>query len=141
MGDGRGKPCWDVVPRSGCEDLSCRRGCVGQLVTRGLEQSQHARVRGEGRGHALTCVPLGDSVVCMLGIDAAESPESWELITPRERDVLQLLADGETTGAIARRLELSESTIRTHVEHMLAKLGASTRAQLVSLGYRFGFLS
>ena len=54
---------------------------------------------------------------------------------------VQLLADGETTASAARKLEISNSTVRTHVEHMRLKLGAKTRAALVSLGHRFGFLT
>lgn len=55
--------------------------------------------------------------------------------------MLQLLAEGETTGSVAARLELGESTVRTHVEHMRTKLGASTRAALVALGFRLGYLN
>jgi DNA-binding CsgD family transcriptional regulator len=77
----------------------------------------------------------------MLTSAASSAPDSWELLTPRERNVLQMLADGETTGSAAKKLEISESTVRTHVEHMRLKLGAKTRAALVSLGYRLGFLT
>lgn len=142
MGEGKGRSCWDVVPGlPGAQDLPCRRNCVKELVQKGLERSQHASVSVEGRAHELSCVPLGDSVVCLLSCSASQAPEAWELLTPRERDVLQLLADGETTASAAERLGLSRSTIRTHVEHMLAKLGAKTRAELVSLGHRLGFLT
>lgn len=142
MGDGRGSWCWDVVPRlRGAKDLPCRRNCVRELVRSGLERSQHASVSVEGRRHALTCIPLEDRVVCLLSCAAGQSPEPWELLTPREREVLRLLAEGETTASAARHLELSRSTVRTHVEHMRAKLGARTRAELVSLAHRFGFLT
>jgi len=142
MGARTGSPCWDVVPSlKEAEGLPCRQGCVRELLRSGLEQSLQARVLVKGRRHGLTCVPLGDSVVCMLSCAAAEAPESWELLTRRERNVLQLLADGETTGSAAMKLGISASTVRTHVEHMRLKLGAKTRAELVSLGYRFGFLT
>ncbi len=141
MGAGTGRLCWDVVSRlDDAEGMPCRRGCVGELLRRGLERSQHARVSVKGRHHALTCVPLGDNVVCMLSGAAGETCEPWATLTRRERNVLQLLADGETTASAARRLEISESTVRTHVEHMRTKLGARTRAELVALGYRLGFL-
>ena len=114
---------------------------VRQLLQSGLEQTQEAPVQVEGRRHGLTCVPIGDSVVCTLSAAGSEAPESWELLTPRERSVLQMLADGETTASAARKLGISSATVRTHVEHMRSKLGAKTRAGLVSLGYRLGFLS
>jgi DNA-binding CsgD family transcriptional regulator len=142
MGAGMGGMCWDVVPGlEEAEGLPCRKGCVRELLTSGLEQSQLARVLVKGRRHELTCVPLGGSVVCMLNCAVGEDPESWELLTRRERSVLQLLADGETTASAARKLEISSATVRTHVEHMRTKLGAKTRAALVSLGHRFGFLT
>jgi DNA-binding CsgD family transcriptional regulator len=142
MGAGTGSLCWDVVPGlEEAEGLPCRRGCVRELLRSGLEQSQQARVLVKGRRHGLTCVPLGDSVVCMLSCAAGEAPEAWELLTGRERNVLQLLADGETSASAARKLEISPATVRTHVEHMRLKLGAKTRAALVSLGHRFGFLT
>ncbi|HJO22384.1 MAG: LuxR C-terminal-related transcriptional regulator [Myxococcota bacterium] len=142
MGAGTGHPCWDVMPRlDEAEHLPCRRGCVADLLRNGLEQSQNARIRVSGRQHMLTCIPLGDNAVCVLSGVAGEAPESWELLTRRERNVLQLLADGETTASAAGKLGVSGSTVRTHVEHMRSKLGVKTRAALVSLGYRFGFLS
>lgn len=142
VGEGTGRACWDVVPGlEQAEGLPCRRGCVGELLTRGLDCTQEARVSVSGRQHALTCVPLGNHVVCTLNSSTAEAPESWELLTAREQSVLQLLADGETTASAAKSLEISEATVRTHVEHMRTKLGVKTRAALVSLGYRFGLLS
>ncbi len=142
MGARTGSLCWDVVPGlDDAEGLPCRRGCVGELLNRGLEQTQHALINVQGRSHGLTCIPLGDTVVCTLSCAAGEAPESWELLTPRERNVLQMLADGETTASAAEKLGISRSTVATHVEHMREKLGAKTRAALVSLGHRFGFLS
>jgi DNA-binding CsgD family transcriptional regulator len=54
--------------------------------------------------------------------------------------VLRVLSDGKTTAAIATELGLSTSTVRTHVEHMRAKLGVGTRAALVARGFDLGFL-
>lgn len=57
-------------------------------------------------------------------------------LTQREREVLSLLADGLDQVQIAARLVLSESTIGKHIERILAKLGAHSRAQAVALAYR-----
>jgi DNA-binding CsgD family transcriptional regulator len=51
-----------------------------------------------------------------------------------------LLAAGEITSSMAERLEIRESTVRTHVEKMRDKFGVSTRAALVALGFRLGYL-
>lgn len=52
-----------------------------------------------------------------------------EPLTPREAEVLRLLADGLPNGHIAKRLGVSEATVRTHVSHILAKLHVQTRVQ------------
>ncbi len=66
--------------------------------------------------------------------------EAWQRLTPREQEVLRLIAAGETTRAIAGRLEVSPSTVRTHVEHLRGKLAVATRAALVAEEFRFGYL-
>ncbi len=58
----------------------------------------------------------------------------------RVRELLRLLADGETSPSMARSLGVGESTVRTHVERMRDKWGVNTRAGLVALGFRLGFL-
>ncbi len=141
MGAGKGRPCWEVVGGlKDAEGLSCARGCVRELLASGLERSRHGRVCLGGQLRYLSCVPLGDLVVCMLSPGTCQPPEGWQLLTAREREVLRLLAEGATTPSLAARLELSTSTVRTHVENMRMKLGVNTRAALVALGFRLGFL-
>jgi DNA-binding NarL/FixJ family response regulator len=57
---------------------------------------------------------------------------SVSLLTPREVDVIELIAAGETNAGIANRLLISESTVKSHVKHILRKLGATHRAEAVS---------
>jgi DNA-binding NarL/FixJ family response regulator len=59
----------------------------------------------------------------------------WTL-TPREDEVLQLLAQGLTQSEIASRLMISHRTVGTHIEHLLRKLGVHSRAQAVALALR-----
>lgn len=63
-----------------------------------------------------------------------------EALTPREREVLQALAGGLTNRAIARRLSVSENTIKFHVSSILTKLSAASRAEAVALAARRGLL-
>ncbi|HEY8001052.1 MAG: LuxR C-terminal-related transcriptional regulator [Vicinamibacteria bacterium] len=69
----------------------------------------------------------------------AEAPVPREP-TAREREVLQLLAEGRTDGQIADLLELSPATVQTHVRNAKAKLGARTRAQAVALALQRGLI-
>jgi DNA-binding NarL/FixJ family response regulator len=57
-------------------------------------------------------------------------------LTPRELEVLRMLADGLGQDDIARDLFISPKTVSTHIEHILQKLGVRTRAQAVALAYR-----
>jgi PAS domain S-box-containing protein len=61
--------------------------------------------------------------------------------TPREREVLALLAAGATDEQIAEMLELSPATVQTHVRNAKAKLGARTRAQAVAMALQHGLIS
>jgi DNA-binding NarL/FixJ family response regulator len=61
-------------------------------------------------------------------------------LTPREQEILQLLAEGLRAGDIARRLYLGESTVKSHVTRIYEKLGASNRAQALVSAMRQGLL-
>ena len=62
-------------------------------------------------------------------------------LTPREAEVLGLLADGMGVAAIARQLFVSESTAKTHISKIYEKLGAANRAQAIRIAMRAGLLS
>jgi DNA-binding NarL/FixJ family response regulator len=64
-----------------------------------------------------------------------------EPLTPREREVLDLLAEGLSNKLIARRLQISEHTVKFHVSSIYAKLSASSRTEAVSQGARRGLIT
>jgi DNA-binding NarL/FixJ family response regulator len=69
-----------------------------------------------------------------------EIAELFEPLTPREREVLQMLASGLGNKQIAANLKISEHTAKFHVASILGKLGASSRTEAVSLGLRRGLI-
>jgi DNA-binding NarL/FixJ family response regulator len=70
-------------------------------------------------------------------IDGDVPPKgSRALLTKRQREILQLLADGESTGVAARRLGLSEETVKTHMKNTLGRLDAKNRSHAVAIGLR-----
>jgi DNA-binding NarL/FixJ family response regulator len=61
-------------------------------------------------------------------------------LSRREREILGLLADGQTQAQIAAALVVSPKTVATHIQHLLAKLGVHSRAQAVALAFRVGLV-
>jgi DNA-binding NarL/FixJ family response regulator len=66
--------------------------------------------------------------------------EGDRTLSVRQREILQMLADGMQTDAVAEKLGLSTETVRTHTKRILAKLEASTRTQAVAIGIRHGLI-
>ncbi len=69
---------------------------------------------------------------------ATATPELPDNLTPREAEVLALIAEGLTNAEIAERLVLSPTTIKSHVNHLFAKAGLRDRAQAINYAYRTG---
>ena len=69
-----------------------------------------------------------------------ESITDSNALTPRELEVLRLLAEGETNKGIAERLVITEKTVKTHVTHIYNKLGANNRAEAVAIAFAQGIL-
>jgi two-component system, NarL family, nitrate/nitrite response regulator NarL len=98
---------------------------------------------------AINSVVLGLSVfdpailAASAGAGRGVSPtgtDDLDGLTERERQVLELLADGMTNKAIALRLGISDHTVKFHVGAILSKLGAESRTEAVTLAHRGGFL-
>jgi DNA-binding NarL/FixJ family response regulator len=85
-----------------------------------------------------------DIVIRVLGHMTSDTPRQANLLavqlSPREHEVLQLLAQGLTNREIARTLTVSTSTIKIHVEHILAKLEVSDRTQAAVRAIELGLL-
>lgn len=69
---------------------------------------------------------------------ASPSAETTGDLTPRELDVLRLIAAGRSNDEIARELVVSSATVKTHINHLLAKTACRDRAQLVRFAFRSG---
>ncbi len=91
-------------------------------------------------------VDLATTLYPLLGVVAALTVPCWGrpgdvlALTPREVDVLRLIATGRTAGAIARARGIAEGTVRKHVEHIYDKLGVHDRLLAVAEGRRRGYL-
>jgi DNA-binding NarL/FixJ family response regulator len=120
-----------------------RAGASGFLLKDAPRHDLIAAVRAAAAGDAL----LAPSVTRML-IEAftrkppamVPSPTALASLTSRERDILRLLARGRSNAEIAADLVVSEATVKTHVGHVLAKLGLRDRIQAVILAYETGMV-
>jgi DNA-binding NarL/FixJ family response regulator len=95
-----------------------------------IERAIAAVVRGDAAIDPAVQHHLVDAVTAK-----AEFPDG---LTPREAEVLALIAQGLSNGEIAVRLFVSEATVKSHVNHLFAKTGVRDRAQAVSYAYRQG---
>jgi len=91
-------------------------------------------VRAAYAGHSV----LAPSVAGALrGLVGGRTPES---LSPREIEVLKLVAEGATNQVAARRLMVSETTVKTHLMHIYTKLGVRDRASAVATAFQRGLL-
>jgi DNA-binding NarL/FixJ family response regulator len=95
-----------------------------------IERAIAAVVRGDAAIDPAVQHHLVDAV--------AGRPELPDGLTPREAEVLALIAQGLSNGEIAARLFVSEATVKSHVNHLFSKTGVRDRAQAVSYAYRQG---
>ena len=102
-----------------------------QLVAALEAAAQGLTVIHPAQTEALLAAPVGA---------ARRMAELAEPLTPREREVLQMLASGSGNKEIASRLSISEHTVKFHVTSILGKLGASSRTEAVFLGIRRGLV-
>ena len=65
-----------------------------------------------------------------------KSRDGTDVLTAREREILQLLADGMSNADVAAQLFISQETVKSHVRHILTKLEADTRTQAVAIALR-----
>ncbi len=77
----------------------------------------------------------------MRQLERQGAEDSYELLTNREREILQLLAEGKSNKDVANRLNLSLHTIETHRGHILQKLGLHTVPELILYAVRKGIIS
>lgn len=138
LGGRAGVRCRHVVDaRRGDGARVCTGTCANQLKAVG--QRDQGAVRSKGESYRLICTAAGDKrVITLVPVD--DQAVSLETLTPREREVLALVAQGYTNPRIASTLSVSPSTVRTHMEHILAKLGVQTRAAAAARAIAAGII-
>lgn len=121
-----------------------RAGAAGFLAKDVPADDLVAAIRSVASGEAVVAPRilrrLLEKFVDRLPEPDGATPASLDVLTDREREVLTLVAKGLSNAEIARELTVSETTIKTHVGHVLTKLGLRDRVQAVVLAYETGLV-
>ncbi|WP_245883461.1 response regulator [Streptomyces hyaluromycini] len=119
-------------------------GASGFLLKDVTPEHLTAAVRTVRSGDALLAPAITRRLVerfARAGTDSAALHRDLAHLTPRELDVLRLLAQGLSNAGLAARLHLSEATVKTHVSRVLGKLSLRDRAQAVVVAYETGLVT
>jgi DNA-binding NarL/FixJ family response regulator len=117
------------------------------IVAHGESHERHHATAAIQAGACAYVARTAEPAELRRAVDAAVAQESFldpdlppkgsrGKVTRRQRQILQLLADGESTTFAARSLGLSEETVKTHTKNALARLGARNRTHAVAIGLR-----
>lgn len=120
-----------------------RAGACGFLLKDAEPDVVFHAIRTVARGHGLIAPEVTRRLIARFA-EISPAPERRSLLaelSPREHEVLLLLAQGHSNAEIAIRLDLEETTIKSHVSRLLAKLGLRSRVQAVILAFETGLVT
>jgi DNA-binding NarL/FixJ family response regulator len=116
-----------------------RAGASGFVLKDEPPEQLLAAIRTVAAGDALLSPAVTKRVIAQFTrIPRPTPPQELEDLSEREREVFRLIARGLSNGEIGQELFISETTVKTHVTHILAKLGLRDRVQAVVLAYQAG---
>jgi DNA-binding NarL/FixJ family response regulator len=121
-----------------------RAGARGLLLADGPPAELARAIRAVAEGNAFIAAPilgwLLDRYLRYLPAEDAEPPAALRGLTKRQSEVLRLVAEGFSNAQIASQLSLDETTVKSHVSHLLHKLHLNRRAQLITLAHQTGLM-
>jgi DNA-binding NarL/FixJ family response regulator len=121
-------------------DKALRAGAAGYLVKDSGTAEVELAIRAVARGESYLSPAVSKHVVAGYARMAAAQATNPDPLTPRQREVLKLIASGLTTKAIARRLDISAKTADTHRVQLMERLGIHDIAGLVRYAIRVGLV-
>jgi DNA-binding NarL/FixJ family response regulator len=125
-------------PVHACRALQA--GASGYVVKKSAARQVIDAIRAVRAGRRYLSEPLSDAVIDRY-ISKGSAPDSVERLSSRERQVLQMLAEGKSMAEIAVALSLSQKTVETYRARMMDKLGIHDLAGLVKLAIKQGIVS
>jgi two-component system response regulator NreC len=119
-----------------------RQGAKGYLLKESLAEELSLAIHAAFEGKTYLSPAIAGSVLTeLMDPQLEEAPDSLaELLTPRERQVLQLVAEGYTNKAIAEELTISVKTVEKHRANVMSKLDASDLPTLIRMAMKYGLI-
>ena len=118
---------------------SLRAGATGYLLKDSAPEELLRAVAKVMRGQFYLSAKINAQVIAdFIRLTDSEKPTPFSLLSAREREVLQLLAEGKSTREIADKLNVSAKTVETHRQHIMDKLNMHTIAELTKYAIREG---
>lgn len=134
--------CFSMHADRGFVGAALEAGAAGYLLKDYALEDLVTAIRTVAAGETYLCSQVTGAVVeAYRAARARGGTSAYSLLTAREREILQLIAEGHTNAKIARRLGLSIKTVGTHRERMMAKLDIHTVAGLTKYAIREGLTS
>jgi DNA-binding NarL/FixJ family response regulator len=118
-----------------------RAGCAGYLVKSSAVSELAVAVRSVARGETYLSPVVSKRVVHDYVTRAGGAADPLEALTPRQREILQLVAEGNTSKDIAQRLDLSAKTVEAHRAQLMERLDVHDVAGLVRFAVRVGLVA
>ncbi len=107
-----------------------KRGADGYLLKDMEPEELLAALKQAAAGKMVVSPTLTPILAQSLREDRSEGERDIDQLTPRERDILKLIAQGLSNKMIARKLDITESTVKVHVKHLLKKMKLKSRAEV-----------
>jgi DNA-binding NarL/FixJ family response regulator len=104
-------------------------GAAGYLLKDTPSEEIAQAIRAVHKGYTQLGPGLGKKVITHISTSVKPSPEGWDELTPREQEILQLIATGASNKEIAQALFIAEKTVKNHVSSILSRLNLRDRTQ------------
>jgi DNA-binding NarL/FixJ family response regulator len=114
-----------------------RYGAKGYLLKDMPSEELAAAIRAVDKGYTQLGPGLVEKVISKAPTPPTSPPLGWEQLTPREKEVLRLIAAGASNREIAEALYISEGTVKNHVTRILSQLGLRDRTQAAIMAHSF----
>jgi len=119
--------------------LALRAGARGYVLKDTDEDEMIRAIRAVANGEAIFSPPIATRVLAYFAAPNDRPPKAFPALTEREREVLQLIAQGRSNPDMARDLSLSTKTIANHVSNIFSKLQVADRAEAIIRARDAGF--